>query len=287
LFLVLLISFPAKSAPASLPQNSPTARTFSAKGIVKKIQPAEKIIVIQHEAISNFMAAMTMPFTVNDPKESDGLKPGDTVTFQLHVTETNSWISHLVKTGVAAPSTEAPPAPAAAAPAPQHPIFSYTFTNELGEPVRLSDFHGQALAITFFYTRCPLPEFCPRLSKNFQVAQQKLGSMPDAPTNWHLVSVTFDPDFDTPERLKNYGASYQYDPKHWTFLTGTPENLAAFSRVAGIELQPEAGTINHNFRTLIIDATGNLQMIFPTSGDLSDQIAAQLLKGMTVGQNPK
>lgn len=283
LFLWLLVSFSAKPDNAVLPQDH-IPKTFAAIGGIKAVQPAEKTVIIQHQAISNYMAAMTMPFTVKDAKDLDGLKPGDEVAFELNVTETKSWVSHIVKIG----TVNLPAEPAKAAPAPtatQHPLFSYTFTNELGQPVKLSDFRGQALAITFFYTRCPLPEFCPRLSKNFQAVQRQLESTPNAPTNWHLVSVTFDPEFDTPERLKNYGDSYQYDPAHWSFFTGTPENLAAFARVASVELQPEAGTINHNFRTLILDTTGNLQMIFPTSGDFSDQITAQMLKAMT--PNPK
>ena len=90
-------------------------------------------------------------------------------------------------------------------------MLNYKFTNELGQAVSISDFHGQALAITFFFTRCPMPDFCPRLSKNFQEASKKLSARADIPTNWHFLSVSFDPEFDTPEVLKNYGKQYQYD----------------------------------------------------------------------------
>jgi protein SCO1/2 len=156
------------------------------------------------------------------------------------------------------------------------------FTNELGQAVALNSFRGQALAITFFYTRCPMPDFCPRLSKNFQEASRKLEAMTNAPANWHCLSITFDPEVDTPAVLKAYGERYQYDPAHWSFLTSTPDQIGALARAVGVSYKPNAGTMNHNFRTLIVDPTGRLQMIFPTSGDLSDQIVEQILKAAAV-----
>src|SRR5581483_7252450 len=111
--------------------------------------------------------------------------------------------------------------------------------------------------------------------------------MTNAPTNWHLISVTFEPEVDTPERLQNYGRSYLYDPKHWSFLTGPSDKIAELARAAGVEYESDgAGTINHNFRTLIVDASGHLQMIFPVTGDLSDQIVSELLKAAAVTNAP-
>jgi len=264
-----------------LPQQSTNLQTFAAHGIIRDIRPADSTIVIQHDAISNFMPAMTMPFRVRGRQILSGLSTNDVVEFELHVTRSESWVDHITKTGARAAAMPAT-APAAMPPPisalPEHPLLNYPFTNELGQAVRLNDFRGQALAITFFYTRCPLPEYCPRLSKNFQMAQQQLEAMTNAPANWHLISVTFDPDVDTPERLRYYGQSYLYDPKHWSFLTGPADKIAELARAAGVDYQAEAGTINHNFRTLIVDAAGQLQMIFPISGDLSDQIVAELLK---------
>jgi protein SCO1/2 len=150
----------------------------------------------------------------------------------------------------------------------------------------LNDFRGQALAITFFYTRCPIPDYCPRLSKNFQEAQQKLESLPGAPANWHLLSISFDPEFDSPQMLKAYGNSYQYNPKHWSFLTGPTNQIGELARQSGVSYQYDAGTFNHDFRTLIIDAAGHLQMVFPTSGDLSDQIVAEIIKAAAATNSP-
>jgi protein SCO1/2 len=168
----------------------------------------------------------------------------------------------------------------AAAPDKKFELLHFKFTNELGQAVSLSDFPGQALAITFFYTRCPLPDYCPRLSKNFQSASQKLEAMTNAPTNWHFLSISFDPEFDSPEMLKSYGQLYQYDPMHWSFLTGPKAQISELARRSGVTFVSTDGTINHNFRTLIIDANGHLQTVFPTTGDLSDQIVGEILKAV-------
>lgn len=264
-------------------------RTFAVKGVILKINPGEDEVIIRNEAISNYMDAMTMPFPLKNPDAVAGLRRGDKVAFQLHVNDDYSWADHFSKIGtVTLDPDQAPaepkPATASGAKSSRSPLLDYKFTNELGQAVSLNDFRGQALAVTFFYTRCPLPNFCPRLSRNFQEASQKLEAMTNAPTNWHFISISFDPEFDTPEVLRNYGNSYRYDPAHWSFLTGPPDKIAELARASGVEYQASGGTINHNFRTLIVNAQGHLQMIFPTSGDLSDQIVSEILKATTVPQ---
>ena len=283
----MLIVCGAKSA-GSFPspnEEATNARMFIAKGVVQELKPDARTVVIRHEAISNYMAAMTMPFKVKDPKELAGLQRGDEISFRLQVTESESWVEHIAKIG----TVSLPPIPTPAnSPAvrPNHPLLDYKFTNELGQAVSLNDFRGQALAITFFYTRCPLPDYCPRLAKNFQAASQKLGSLPGGPANWHFLSISFDTEFDTPQMLRAYGNSYQYDPKHWSFLTGPPDKIGELARQSGASYEFDAGTFNHNFRTLIVDASGHLQMVFPTGGDLSDQIVAEIIKAAAVTNQP-
>lgn len=289
LFASLLILFNAKSAEVLLPQTKTVARIFPARGVVEEVKSDEATVVINHEAISNLMAAMTMPFKVKDINVLTGLQRGDEIAFQLYVTETDSWVGQIKRIGtISLPSPESahdePAIPANAL--PENPLLAYKFTNELGQATSFNDFHGQALAITFFYTRCPLPNYCPRLSKNFEMAEQKLETMTNAPSNWHFISVSFDTEFDTPETLKNYGEMYQYDPKHWSFFTGPSDKIGELARAAGVQYEPDGLTINHNFRTLIIDAAGRLQMLFMTSGDLSDQIVNQIIKAAAVTNLP-
>jgi protein SCO1/2 len=160
--------------------------------------------------------------------------------------------------------------------------LAFKFTNELGQAVALDDFRGQALAITFFFTRCPIPDYCPRLSKNFQEATKRLSALPGGPTNWHFLSVSFDTEFDNPRVLKAYGELYRYDPTHWSFLTGPADQIRELARLSDVKFERDGGSFSHNFRTLIIDAGGHLQMVFPTGGDLAEAIVEEILRAAAV-----
>jgi protein SCO1/2 len=281
----LLVSLSAKST--GLPDAGETnARVFAAQGVVLDLSPGDQTVTISHEAVSNYMGAMTMPFKVRDAEEMSGLHAGDVVSFRLHVTQTESWVDQITRIGTVPLTKNKTPPPEPPSVHGRNPLWYYKFTNELGQAVSLSDFHGQALAVTFIYTRCPLPDYCPRLSRNFQEASQKLESLPSAPTNWHFLSVSFDSQFDTPDVLQAYGQSYQYDPKHWSFLTGAPDKIAELAQESGVHYASDNGLINHNFRTLIVDGNGHLQTVFPMSGDFSDSIVAEIIKAAAVTNQP-
>lgn len=271
----------------SASQHAP-ARTFMVSGIINELQPEQHSVVISHQAIPGYMEAMTMPFKVRNYDELASLNAGDQVLFRLSVTESESWIDRVSRTGWAA-AIQPQPGGIQTGPTsplqPRHPLLSFPFTNELGQVVRLRDFNGQALAITFFFTRCPIPDFCPRLSKNFAEASHKLSALAEAPTNWHFLSVSFDPGFDSPQVLKAYAEKYQYDPTHWSFLTGPKDKISELARLSNVQFEPDAGLFNHNFRTLIIDASGHLQMVFPTGGDLSEAIVSEVLKAAVAANN--
>jgi protein SCO1/2 len=275
--LTLSLSAPL---PALLPD--PAVRVFPAHGVVEELKPADQIVVIKHGAISNYMDAMTMPFKVKDPGELAGLQRGSLVNFELHVGASESWVAKIVRTGTVSLSPLLTNAVVTVSPDAKYELLHYKFTNELGHAVSLSDFPGQALAITFFYTRCPLPDYCPRQSKNFEEASQRLAAMPNAPANWHFISVSFDPEFDSPEVLKAYARFYQYDPAHWSFLTGPKDKIHELAAAAGVVVQNSDGALNHNMRTLIIDAHGRLQKVFPFGGNLSAEIVDQIIKAAAV-----
>ena len=268
---------------AGAPAVLETIQTFPGRGVVLSVQPDTRTLVIRHEAISNYMAAMTMPFKLGSDETLAGWQRGDKIVFRLNVGATESWVDRLSRTGseTLPPEAVAPPAPA------RSPLLNVSFTNELGQVVRLGDFRGQALAVTFFYTRCPLPDFCPRLSKNFQEASQKLAGLPQALTNWHFLSISFDSEFDSPATLKAYGEFYHYDPAHWSFLTGPRDKIGELAQQCGLTYEADGVTFNHNFRTLIVDATGHLQHVFITGGDLSDEIVSEILKAMVATNQPE
>ena len=280
------------NARAAEPSTTPVVanketRTFPLAGVITELQPDTQTLIIRHEAVPGYMQSMTMPFRVHDAADLKSLAKGDRISCRLHVTETESWIDQVKKiAGSPGPPNPASQPPPATPPRPHHPLLDYPFTNELGKAVTLADFRGQALAITFFFTRCPIPDFCPRLSKNFEEASRKIAAISNAPTNWHLLSVTFDPAFDTPPVLKAYAERYHYDPAHWSFLTGPEDKIRELAGQSDVTFQRDGPSYNHNFRTIIIDAAGHVQMVFPTSGDLADAIAAEILKAAAVTNRP-
>jgi protein SCO1/2 len=282
IWLAILSSIPSGKSSPPVAGKAAFPLCFAVRGVVLSVNRGQPGIVIRHEAITNYMAAMTMPFQVKNPDELAGFERGDIITFQLHVAGAGSWVDHLTKTGTAS----LPPIETLAIAPPAASLRNYHFTNELGQPVSLDDFRGQALAVTFIYTRCPLPDFCPRLSKNFQEASQKLLAQSAAPTNWHFLSISFDPEFDAPATLAAYARTYHYDPKHWSLLTGPKEKIRELARQSDVSYQADGGTFNHNLRTLIVDAKGQLQMVFPTSGDLSDAIASEIIKAAGPTNHP-
>lgn len=257
-------------------QSSPSLREFTVKGVIKELQPDGKTAVIRHEAIPGYMQAMTMPFEVRDTNLLRGLKAGDAVSFKLDVTPTDGWIQAITKLAAAAVAPTATPAPP---PAPETMHVSralqpldegdrlpdYHFTNELGETVSLSQFKGQVLAFTFFFTSCPFPEYCPRMTSNFGQAMRELEKMTNAPAHWHLLSISFDPANDTPGRLANYALAAEYDKNHWSFLTGDEDQISGLAEQIGENYWHEGASIGHNLRTVVVDPTGHIRNIIPGS----------------------
>lgn len=264
----------------------PLTNTYSVTGIVRQVRAGDRQLVVQHEAVPGYMPAMTMPFKWRGAAPPN-VKEGDSVVFRLLVTEDESWIDQV--TNAAAKPAPAPSVVTAggATTRPRHPMMEAVFTNELNQPVRLADFQGQALAITFFFTRCPIPDYCPRLSKNFETASHKLASMSLLATNWHFLSISFDPANDTPAVLKSYGERYDYDPRRWSFWTGPADQVAELAKLSDVTFQKgPGGFFDHNFRTLIIDPAGKLQMSFPIGGDLSDALVSEMLKALSLTNKP-
>jgi protein SCO1/2 len=273
---------PPAATPAPVkPASSSFLQAYATRGVIKELKPDGQTAVITHEEIPGFMPAMTMPFVVHDPKELAGLQAGDTVTFQMIISGDDGWIEQLVKQDVA---------PAPTLPGPLRVVRDveplkegdalpdYTFTAENGSALKLSQFKGQAVALTFIFTRCPFPTFCPLLSRNFTETQDKLKKSPV--TNWHLLTLSFDPQFDTPAVLKTYAAAQHADPARWNFLTGELMDITALTEQFGVQFWREnpAEPISHNLRTVVVAATGRIQKILPNNNWTSDELVAEMLR---------
>ncbi len=279
-FLVYILVRAPRPVPASSPV-SPSAASpglaapagvYSVTGIVKELRPDGSNVVIRHEAVPGYMPAMTMPFTARDPRQIVALQPNDKITFRLLVTTDESWIDSVERVG-----GEAPAEPTAFDLASARvvrdveplklgdPMPDYVFTNQFGKPTRLSDFKGDAVGLTFVFTRCPLPEFCPRMLRNFSEVAATLEdkARSSGPTNWHLVTVTIDPAYDTPEVLRRHAERYNYDPRRWTFLTGALIDIDALTEQVGLMFRRQVpGALpDHNMRTVVMDPRGRLRKV--------------------------
>jgi protein SCO1/2 len=247
--------------PSNLPEG---ARTFYVKGVVREVRVESRSVRIQHEEIPDYMEAMTMPFSVKDERELAGLEPGTTILFRLVVTQDDSWIDEVTRL----PEVSQ----AAAIPEPRQvrwvepveegePLPDYPLTNQLGRPFRLSDYRGQVLAFTFIYTRCPLPNFCPRMTSHFLDVQRQLPKLSDAPERWQLLTVSFDPEHDSPQVLKAYAAQNGSDPERWQFATGAREEVDALTEQFGLSYGRTGETFDHNLRTVVVAPDGVIRRI--------------------------
>ncbi|MEO8428583.1 MAG: SCO family protein [Verrucomicrobiota bacterium] len=256
-----------RNQPSPSPQSQTSGRTnYQVKGIVKELKVDGRTVVIQHEDVPGYMPAMTMPFKVKNTNELTNLQSEDRVSFQMVVTSDEGWIENVVRVGTAKgeilPSVESFRRVRDVDPLKVGDLMpDYRFTNELGHAVSLKDFKGKALALTFIFTRCPFPEFCPKLSNNFAEAYKRLMTTSNAPTNWNLLSISFDPTNDTPAVLKAYAGRYNYDSNYWSFVTGAMIDIDAITEQFGLGFSRQGPTINHNLRTVVVDANGRVRRI--------------------------
>jgi protein SCO1 len=210
------------------------------------------------------MPGMTMPFKVPDRAEFDAAAPGDLVTATLVIAETTGHLTGIRKTGAAPLPPEAKTGPRPRIIEPGTEVADVTFTDQDGTERKLSDWRGRVVALTFIYTRCPVPDFCPRMDQNFAAAQRLLAEDPALASRVHLVSVSFDPEYDTPEILRAHAARVGADPARWSFATGTKEAIDPFAAAFGVAIMRDdkpMQEILHNLRTAVIGKDGRLVTI--------------------------
>ena len=230
------------------------------------IDTGRQELTIKHEDIKGFMPGMTMAFKVKDPSMIAGKSVGDLVAAKLVIEETQGYLTRVDVTGHAA-LTEPPPSPlSAVALTPGAAVADVRLVDQDGAERRLSGWRGQVVAVTFIYTRCPMPDFCPLMDRQFAAAQQEVASAPDLAGRVHLVSVTMDPAYDTPPVLLEHARKVGARSELWTFATGEPADLSTFGAQFGLSVMPPDPTspgILHNLRTVVIDPSGRLSTMLP------------------------
>jgi protein SCO1/2 len=238
------------------------AKRYTARGVVVRAEPTSASpsrVTISHEPIPGYMDAMVMPFTVRPPASAAAgeVMPGDRVEFRLRVTRKESWIDRLDVISAARPDAGLTRSPsrsslvAVGTPAPD-----ISLTDHRGRDVTLASLRGQAVAVTFIYTRCPLPDYCPRMLANFKDLQKRFADR--LGKDLTLLVVTFDPQYDTVEMLNTYARAHNADVPGWHFLTGPLPEIMRMCEAFGIEFWPEEGLLSHTLQTAVLDRDGKL-----------------------------
>ena len=247
-------------APLLLLTGCSNAKEYPLVGQVLAVDTNQQVITVKHQDVVGFMPGMTMPFKVKDAKELDGRKPGDLISATLIVEESLGYLADIKKTGEA-PLPAGEPVPRLAMIEPGTEVPDATLIDQEGRTKRVSDFRGKTIAVTFVYTRCPLPDFCPRMDRNFKAAQDLLRSDATLASRVHLLSVSFDPDYDTPQIMAAHARRVGADPALWSYLTGERKSVDLLAGAFGVSIMREdqpMQEIMHNLRTAVIGANGRL-----------------------------
>lgn len=260
-------------------------RSFLARGLVRNLPADGQSVVVRHEDIPGFMPKMTMAFNVRDTNELRGLKPGDAITFVVKATDDDSWIEKIrpTTTNDMAPLPPSDPASAAllniAQMKPGNVLPDAELLAEDGRTIKLSEFKGKALAFTFIFTRCPLPDYCPRMNQHFTRARELLAQRSGGPTNWQFLSISFDPEFDKPGVLTRYAYSYRgKNTDRWLFASAPANVMASFSAQLDFRFANEGGSFLHNLRTVVLDPQRRVYRQFDGNKWKAEELANALVE---------
>ena len=241
----------------NLPADGP--KTYPIVGKVVEVDPVEGTVSLAHEAIPGYMPAMKMSLAFRDEQALNELMPGDEVKGRLKVGATASEWVDLVVTRPAVAGEGAAGVPVAPETLPVGAMVSdFAVTTQAGEALRLSDLRGKAVVMTFIYTRCPLPDFCPRVDRKFGELAALVRSLPGWGEQVRLLSVSFDPEHDTPAVLSAHAKSTGASPPLWTFAVASHAELAKVGPGLGLAYGPTGPEIAHNLSTAVLGLDGRL-----------------------------
>jgi protein SCO1/2 len=258
----------------------PAAEHYQLEGTIVEVDVEGGKVTVAHNDIPGYMDAMTMPFAVVDRKLLPNMEPGDKLRATLVVRGNAHWLEDLVVSRSVGSGSLAEQM--AAGPDLGAPVPDVELVNQDGETIRIGDYRGKAILLTFIYTRCPLPDFCPAMNKNFDAIEEALAADAELYGRTHLLSISFDPEFDTPELLRTFALQRHTITEetfdHWEFVTGTHENL----RILGYELglvyraAENEEEIVHNLRTALVAPDGTLAKVYTGNEWTPEQAVADM-----------
>ena len=264
---------------AAAPVQNSSYKTYKMRGKVISTNAATSEVTVAHGAIPGFMEAMTMPYKVKDANILSELHPGDVITADLLVSQRDDadvLLDNIVVVAQGKPDYR--PQSQYHVPAPGDAVPDFALRNQDGRTIHLRQFRGQELLVTFIYTRCPLPNFCPLVTRHFADLNRRIAADSSLNAKTHLLCVSFDPDNDTPARLRAYGATYiGSDAKdafvRWDFAVPDKDTLKKMAQYFDIGLTHEADqTITHTLSTTLIDANGKVARFYPGNDWTVDEV---------------
>ena len=264
---------------------APQARRFHLKGTVVQIDKSQNHLVVDHEEIPGFMGAMTMPYPIADPKDLDRLSPGDQITADVVASQSEIHLENIVV--VKKSDGKTPPPGAGLQPSDQGAqVPDFTLVNEDGKRIRLQQYRGKSVLLTFIYTRCPLPDYCPLMSHNFAEIEKALAKSPELYAKTHLLSVSFDSQFDTPEMLRKYARQFVSDRgphtyEHWEFATVPAAEKTDVTKFFDVFISEQEGQITHSMSTAIIAPDGRVYKTYSSNDWKPTDALADLTASVT------
>jgi protein SCO1/2 len=259
---------------------------YPIQGEVISAEPAKKLITVKHGDIPGLMPAMTMAYQVAEPKQIETLQPGDKITADLVVSDSKGRLEKIVL--VTKGGGEIPQGTTQRIPEKGDAVPDFALVNQDGKIIRFSNYRGKVLLVTFIYRRCPLPDFCPRMNENFRAVQKLLQEVPGATERAEFLSISFDPEHDTPAVLKHYASLYKKSEAggksfDWQFAVPPAKDLPELAQFFGLVYQPEQAQIVHSLSTTVIGPDGRVERWYSdnewTPADAAQAIAGVIQRG--------
>ena len=267
----------------------PSARVFPTRGVIRSIPDGGKTVVVRHEEIPGYMQAMTMELTLRNPAELSGFAVGDTLEFELVALEDRHWIQGLRRgrsVGETSPSGLVPLVVSRSLQLVErgHEFPDVRLRGEDGVEFGLTDLRGKAVAFTFFFTRCPLPDFCPRMLKNFSRARNEVIQHGAGSSNWMFLSISFDPESDTPEVLRRHARGYRGgESPNWRFCSADTNAMSVLIPTTQLMVARDGESFSHNLRTVVLDTRGRVHRRFDGNEWTASELAASVVEASKVG----
>lgn len=284
---LLVLAIIASSSMACGQRAVGPEQRYPVKGKVVNVDKRGSAVTVAHEAIPGYMDAMTMPFKLKEPALLDMMADGDRLQAMLVVSGTRSWLEDVVVVRESADTSNV----TSLEPKPGDELPDFGLVNQGGKRITLRQYRGRALVVTFIYTRCPLPDYCPLMTAQFNDLEKTLATEPALYGKTHLLSITVDPEYDTPQILRRYAAKEMTGGQekmrppfaHWELATGSKEQVKAVATYFGMQYWPEGDQIIHSLRTAVIGPDGKLVKLYPGNEWKPEDILGELhrMAGLT------